>query len=73
MLVKKGAQVAAAAAIMAFVLYFLQERYHLLVLIGLGILVYGVAIFLVNGITREELGKLTGAFRRKKKPTTETV
>lgn len=69
-LVKKAFYIIAASAIMAFILYFLQGKYPLLALIGLGALIYGVALLLLNGITTGELRALSGAFLRKRKSTT---
>ncbi len=65
-LIKKAAVVSASAAIMAFVLFFIQDRYSLFVLIPLGGMIYIAAVLLLNGITAAELQQLAGAVRRKK-------
>jgi len=65
-LVKKAMVIVIASAIMMFVLYFLQSRYPLVVLIGIGAGMYGVVLVLLQGVTRQEMLQFTSALRRKK-------
>jgi len=64
-LTKKISIIAFAASIMAFVLFFIQHTYPLLISILIGILIYGAALYLLNGITNNDLSSLKKAILRK--------
>lgn len=60
-ILKKITAVAAAALIMAFVLFFIQHTYPLLVLIPLGAALYGILLILLNGMTVDEIRQIKQA------------
>jgi O-antigen/teichoic acid export membrane protein len=65
-LLKKAVLICCAATVMVFVLYFIQGRYPLLLLIPLGGAIFAVTLLLVQGVTTAELQQLFAAVARKK-------
>lgn len=64
-LMQKMFLVSVAAASMAFILFFVQNNYHLLILIPLGAIIYTAMLFAVGAITHAELQKIKQSLVRR--------
>lgn len=57
-LFNRAAKATIAATVMTLVLHFVQPHLHFVALVGVGVVVYSVAIFVVRGITKSEIKEL---------------
>lgn len=65
-LFNKASRVAISAGLMSFVLYFIQHRYPVLVLIPMGGVLYVGALLLTGALTKAELQQVIGAVLRRR-------
>lgn len=62
----KAARVAVSAGLMSFILYFVQHRYHLLLLIPMGAVLYIASLLLTGALTKQELLQVKGAVLKRR-------
>ncbi len=59
-------QICAAAAVMGFGVYWLKESVNVIILIGLGALVYAIALFAFGGFTKADVISVYESFLKKR-------
>lgn len=64
-LVKKAVLIGIAAFVMGFVLFFIQDSYHLILLIPVGAIIYTVTLFIVTAVTKSEFQEMKKAILKR--------
>jgi O-antigen/teichoic acid export membrane protein len=64
-IVKKIILVGLAAGTMGFILFMVQENYHILVLIPLGAIIYAALLLALGAVTPQELSKLKASLLKR--------